>query len=361
MGGAIVAISIEDRGSRVEDRKNDESSGVVVSILDPRSSIHDPRFTLTPSPPPAYDGAGPGEPVMAASSSRQHLEDFAAFVKFDEPLAPYTHLKLGGPAEALAQPRTVEELCALVRRCLERQLPMRLLGGGCNLLVRDEGVRGVVLRLSEAAFTGVSVTGKRVRAGGGASLAALISQAARHGLAGLEALVGIPGTVGGALRHHAGERAGDLGQYLRGVEVIDSGGRPLQREGEELRLAQRWSSSDDPVLVAAAFELEADTADAIVKRMRKAWIQRKARQPFSFQAACRLFEDPRGLDAGSLIEQAGLARTKVGGAEVSERDAGAVVVHPGATARDVLRLIDLVRSRVHERFHVELELAISIW
>jgi UDP-N-acetylmuramate dehydrogenase len=252
-------------------------------------------------------------------------------------------------------------LCGLVRRCSERQLPLRLLGGGCNLLVRDEGVRGVVLRLSAPAFTEVAVDGRGVRAGGGASLAALISQAARHGLAGLETLVGTPGTVGGALRHHAGERAGDLGQYLRRVEIIDNGGRLQQREGEELRLAQRWSPQDDPVLVAAVFELETEPTDVIVKRMRKAWIQRKARQPFSFQAACRLFQDPRGLAAAGLIEQAGLARTRVGGAEVSERDAGAVVVHPGGTARDVLRLIDLIRSRVQESFHLELELAISIW
>src|SRR4051812_38741495 len=100
-----------------------------------------------------------------AAGVRQHLEDFAAFVKYDEPLAPYTHLKLGGPAEALAQPRSVEELAALGKRCLDRRLPLHLLGGGCNLLVRDEGVRGVVLRLSEPAFTQVEVTGKRVRAG----------------------------------------------------------------------------------------------------------------------------------------------------------------------------------------------------
>lgn len=298
---------------------------------------------------------------MAASTLRQHLDEFAAFVKYDEPLAPYTYLKLGGPAEALAQPRSAEELGTLVRRCLERQLPLRILGGGCNLLVRDEGVRGVVLRLSEPAFTEVGVSGKRVRAGGGASLAALISQAARHGLAGLETLVGTPGTVGGTLRHSALAQAGDLGQYLRAVEVIDGSGRLLQREGEELRLAQRWSPLDDPVLVAAVFELETDAADAIVKRMRKAWIQRKARQPFSFQAASRLFQDPRGLNADALIEQSGLARTRVGGAEISERDASYVVAHPGATARDVLRLIDLVRSRVQERFHVELELALSIW
>jgi UDP-N-acetylmuramate dehydrogenase len=113
--------------------------------------------------------------------------------------------------------------------------------------------------------------------------------------------------------------------------------------------------------LSAEFELEPDAPGDIVKRMRKAWIQRKASQPFSFQAAARIFKDPRGLSAAALIEQAGLAGTRVGGAEVSDRDANFFVADPGTSARDVLRLIDLVRSRVQERFHVELELEISVW
>src|SRR5262249_20372321 len=104
-----------------------------------------------------------------------------------------------------------------------------------------------------------------------------------------------------------------------------------------------------------------DLPDAIVKRMRKAWIQRKAAQPLIFQAAGRIFQNPRGFSAAALIEQTGLAKTRVGGAEVSERDANFIVAHPGTTARDVLRLIDLVRSRVMERFNVELELEIAVW
>jgi UDP-N-acetylmuramate dehydrogenase len=301
-----------------------------------------------------------GSSFMPDSALRQ-LEDFADIVKAEEPLAPFTHLKLGGPAEVLVQPRSREELAAVVRRCAERRLPLRVLGGGCNLLVRDEGVRGVVLRLSEPAFSQVAVEGRRVRAGAGATVSALISQSARQGLAGLETLVGTPGTVGGALRHNAGDRSGEIGQYVRRVEVLEADGRAQVRERDELRFAYHWSNLDDPVLLAAEFELDADAADAIVRRMRKAWIQRKAGQPLSFQAASRVFKDPRGLSAAALVEQAGLAGTRVGGAEVSERDASFLIAHPGATGRDVLRLIELVRSRVQERFHVELELEISIW
>src|SRR5947209_1212915 len=289
------------------------------------------------------------------------LEDFAEILQANQPLAPFTCFKVGGPAEALVQPRNRDELAAVVRRCAEKRTPLRVLGSGCNILVRDEGVRGVVLRLSEPAFAEVAVEGKRVRAGTGAAMSALISQAARHGLAGLESLVGIPGTVGGALRCNAGGRSGEIGQHVRLVEVLDSSGVVQVRDRDELHFAEHWSNLDDPVLLTAEFELEPDNADAIVKHMRKAWIQRKASQPLSFQAAGRIFKNPRGLSAAALIEQAGLAKTKVGGAEVSERDANFFVVHAGATSRDVLRLIDLVRSRVLERFNVELELEITVW
>ena len=290
------------------------------------------------------------------------LDEFAEIIKRHEPLAPYTYLKLGGPAEMLVQPRSLDELSRVVRRCSELRLPLRVLGSGCNLLVRDEGVPGVVLRLHEPAFTAITVEGKRVRAGTGAAVSAIISESARHGLAGLETLVGIPGTVGGALRCNAGDRTGDIGQFVRLVEVLDGQGRLQVRDRDELRFGDHASNLDDPVLLAAEFALEPDHADAIVKRMRKAWIARKASQPPSFQSAGRVFKNPRGLSASALIEQAGLARTRVGGAEVSDRDPNYFIVHhPGATARDVLRLIDLVRSRVQERFKIELELEITVW
>jgi UDP-N-acetylmuramate dehydrogenase len=289
------------------------------------------------------------------------LEDFAEIVKQNEPLAPYTYFKLGGPAEALVQPRSRDELASVLRRCTEQHIPLRVLGGGCNVLVRDEGVKGVVLRLSEPAFAGITVESKRVRAGTGAGLAALISESALHGLAGFESLVGIPGTVGGALRVNAGDRSGEIGQHVRRVEVMDERGQVDVRERDELQFAYRWSNLDDPVVLGAEFEMENDDADAIVKRMRKAWIQRKASQPLSFQAAGRIFKNPRGLTAAALIEKADVTRTPIGRAEVSDRNANFIIAHPGATARDVLGLIELVRSQVKKQFSVDLELDIAVW
>jgi UDP-N-acetylmuramate dehydrogenase len=289
------------------------------------------------------------------------LENFGAIVKRDEPLAPYTYLKVGGPADFFVQPRSRDELAAVVRTCFQQHVPVKVLGGGCNLLVSDEGVRGVVLRLSEPAFAQITVEGRRIRAGTGAALSALISEAARHGLAGIESLVGIPGTVGGALRCNAGDRSGEIGQFVRAVEILDEQGQIQVRERDELRFAYRWSNLDDPVLLTGELELEIEPVDAIVKRLRKAWIQRKASQPFSFQAAGRIFKNPRGLSASTLIAQAGLTGTRVGGAEISERDANFIVTQPGTSARDVLRLIDLIRSKVRARSGIELELEIAIW
>jgi len=188
---------------------------------------------------------------MPTGPEQHGLEDFAEIVKREEPLALYTYLRVGGPAELLVQPRSRDELAAVVRCCFQNRLPVRVLGGGCNVLVRDEGVRGAVLRLSEPAFTQITVAGRRVRAGTGASLSALISQAARHALAGLETLVGIPGTVGGAVRCNAGDRSGEIGSYVRQVEVLDGHGEVQVREREELRFAYGWSNLDDPVPLAA--------------------------------------------------------------------------------------------------------------
>ncbi len=289
------------------------------------------------------------------------LKEFAPIARAQEPLGRYRLLKIGGAAEALLRPRDAEELARVQKQAQAAGLPFRVLGGGGNLLVRDEGVPGVVVLLDAPAFTRLVTEGRRVRAGCGARLADLIAHAAHHNLAGLETLVGLPGSVGGALRLNAGDRTSDIGQYVRQVEVLDSQAAPQTRDHDELRFNSSYNHLDDGVLVTAEFELESDRPEAIVKRLLKAWIQRRASQPFSYQAASQLFKNPPGLSAAGLIEQAHLAGTKVGGAHISERNANYVVAEPGTSARDVLRLLDLVRSKVEESFHVELELSISVW
>jgi UDP-N-acetylmuramate dehydrogenase len=289
------------------------------------------------------------------------LDDYKDIVARDEPLASHTYFGLGGPAEWFVRPRTIDELSAIVGRCLEDDVPLRILGGGSNVLVRDEGVRGVVLRLDGDEFSRVRVQNHVVEAGAAALLSNTISHAVREGLAGLETLVGIPGSIGGALAMNAGGRAGDVGQFVLDVTVMDPNGRIETRGRDELSFAYRQSNLDDAVVLTGRFQLEPDDPEAIARRMRKLWILKKANQPLSFQSAGCIFKNPRELSAGSLIDQAGLKGTRVGAAEISERHANFIVAHEGASSQDVLRLIDLARARVAERFGIELELEIKIW
>lgn len=298
---------------------------------------------------------------MASTNLLAELKGFGEFIQKNAPLAPFTQLKLGGPAEILVVPRSLDELRAFAKRCFDRHLRFRILGSGGNVLVHDDGVKGIVLRLAAPAFTQITTDGQRLKSGCGATLSSVIAHATHHGLAGLESLVGLPGTIGGALLLNAGDRTSDIGQFVRRVEVLDSQAAVQMREHDELRFTSTGTILDDPILLSAEFDLETERPESIVKRLRKSWIQYKATQPFSFQSAARIFKNPPGLAAAALIEQTGLIGTKVGAAMVSERNANYFVVEAGASARDVLRLIDLVRTRVQDRFHLELELAISAW
>ena len=289
------------------------------------------------------------------------LADFNDILKPDEPLAEHTWLKIGGPAQYFLQPRDPDELVRLVRRCHEEGIPMRILGGGSNLLVRDEGVGGAVIRITGDAFAKTEVNGTIVKSGAGALLSSLISHSVKAGLAGLEQLAGIPGTVGGALRGNAGGKSGDIGQFVRSVTVLTERGEVFTRKEDELSFAYRTSSINELAILDATFELQKDDPDEITKRVRTIWIMKKATQPLTFQSAGCIFKNPRGLSAGALIEQSGLKGARIGEAEISDRHANFIVTHAGAKSDDVLRLIDLARSKVAEQFGVDLELEIEIW
>lgn len=289
------------------------------------------------------------------------VSGFEKIVKADQPLAERTWLGLGGHAQFFATPNSVDELAALVRRCANEEVPVRLIGGGSNILVRDEGVQGMVIDLSSAAFSNIQITGNSVVAGGGAKLAHAISETVREGLAGLEPLVGIPGSVGGALHGNSGSRGGDIGQWACRATVMTRAGEILQRQREDLVFAYRQSSLDELVILNAEFQLEPDDPAQLTKRMQKQWIIKKASQPLSHENVACLFKNPRGMSAGMLIEQAGLKGTNVGGVSISQRHANYIEANEGSSSHDVLRLIDMVRSRVAERLGVELETELEIW
>jgi UDP-N-acetylmuramate dehydrogenase len=290
------------------------------------------------------------------------FDDFRATVKADEPLAPHVWFRLGGPAAYLARPQTLEELLGLIRRCRADGMPFKILSEGSNVLVRDEGVKALVIHLESPAFSDITVRDRSIAAGAAVPLTPLISRAARAGLAGLETLTGIPGTVGGALRSNAGDRQGTIGQFVRRATVIDATDEIQVRERDDLSFADSESNLDEPVILSAEFELGREDPEAVVRRMRRIWIVRRERQPYGHQSTGYIFKNPTtDLTAGTLIDQAGLKGTRHGGAEVSDRHANFIVAQPGATAADVLHLIDQIRQRVWQQFGYELELQIQVW
>jgi UDP-N-acetylmuramate dehydrogenase len=289
------------------------------------------------------------------------LEDFSDILQHDKPLAPLTWMNLGGPAQFFLEPRDQAELQRVVACCQENDVPIHVLGGGSNLLIRDEGVSGAVIRLANASFAELTVDGTTLRAGSGALLSQAISISVRAGLAGLEVLAGIPGTVGGALKGNAGGRAGEISETARSVMTMTAKGEIITRSGDDLSFAYRSSNIAEPFILEGTFELRSEDPDDITTRMRKLWIMKKATQPLSDQSAGCIFKNPRSQSAGALIDQAGLKGTRLGGAEISDRHANFVVTHDGCKSDDVLRLIDLVRSKIAEQFGVDLELEIQVW
>ena len=286
---------------------------------------------------------------------------FENVVRLGEPLAMHSWFQLGGPAEFFAEPEHPEQLLALLKRCHEEGVEVRVLGQGSNILIRDEGVPGMIIRLTALELGRIVIDGSRVTAGGGANLGRLVTTSVHRGLAGMEMLVGIPGTVGGALHGNTGAHGGDIGQWTASATVVTTAGETHQRTRDDLVFGYRESSLDEAVILEATFVLEEDDPREIARRMQKQWIIKRSNQPMGHQCAGCMFKNPRGTSAGELIEKSGLKGTRIGGAVVSDRHANFIIAEPDCTSQDVQRLIDLVRNQVDERMGVRLELEIEIW
>ncbi len=257
------------------------------------------------------------------------FDEFLTFVRRDVPLAMYTRLQLGGPAEFFAEPKSTEELLALLKQSRAENIPVRVLGGGANILPAEDGVAGVILSLSAALFSEIRVENSRIVAGAGAKLGQVITQAVTQGLSGMEGLIGIPGTMGAALCGNVATRSGDLGERVESVTVLDFEGNVSTLSRNEITFGFRSSSLDDVVIVSATLKLEKDDPAELARRMQKFWILRKNLQPTGELASACAFVNPHsGVLARELIDHAGLKGTRIGGALVSERNADFIVVQP---------------------------------
>ena len=289
------------------------------------------------------------------------LDGFQHIVRESEPLAPFTRLRLGGAADYFAEPTNREELIGLVRRFSEHQLPVRLIGSGSNLLVGDDGVRGLVIHLSAPEFGHIEVLPGGLRAGGGARLSHFVSAAVREGFAGPEQLVGLPGTIGGALHNNTSAHGVDIGTWVQSAEVLTRAGEVLQRESDSLSFSYRQSSLSELVILSAEFAFESEDPDVLTKAMQKLWIVRRASQPGPELPTAYMFQDSGSETASELIERADLKNSRVGKVSLLESDPNFFVVEPGATSAEVRQLIDQVKHEVAERLEIDLPLAIQIW
>jgi UDP-N-acetylmuramate dehydrogenase len=282
-------------------------------------------------------------------------------VEKNVPLSRFTTLRVGGPADSLVHPRTVEEALAV----LSREGRVFTLGGGSNILVSDAGVRGVTMRiskcLSDVEFLSGPGNTALVKAQAGVSLARLSGLAMRRGLSGLEFAHGIPGTLGGALVMNAGTREGEMKDIAVSVTAVAQDGALHRRAGAQLGFSYRSSGfAGGDVIVECELALTHDDTTRIHERMRKGWEARKLSQPLDRPSAGSVFKNPAGDFAGRLIESAGLKGYSVGGAMVSVKHANFIVNTGGARASDVFSVIKEVERRVYDTSGVKLEREIRL-
>ncbi len=282
-------------------------------------------------------------------------------VRSDCSLSNYTWYGLGGSAEYVIVPETVEQLADVVVRCGENDIPMRVLGYGSNLLVRDEGVSGAVIKLEGGEFVQTDFAGGWLTAWAGAGLSKLVLKCVRKGLSGLEALTGVPGSVGGAVRMNAGGNFGDIGTSVESVTLMDEQGNVFETSKPELVFDYRQVNITAPLILNARMQLVESEVSQMLRTTKEIWIYKKNSQPLSTKNSGCIFKNPRGLSAGAIIDRAGLKGTQLGGAIVSEKHANFILAEKGCKSSDVLKVIDLIRRRVKDEYGIDLELELEIW
>jgi len=277
-------------------------------------------------------------------------------------LAPYTTFRIGGPADLLAEPTTVEELQQILQMQREQAIPCFLMGNGSNLLIRDGGIRGLVIVLSEHFASMTQDLPNKIKAQAGVRLGALARFAWLKGLGGFEFASGIPGTLGGAVTMNAGAYGGEMQQVVESVSAIDHEGELFTFSGEEMDFGYRHSRimDEDLIVVEATLKLAHKESQEIKAYMDDLAERRRSKQPIQYPSAGSFFKRPPGNFAGALIEQAGLKGLRVGDAQVSELHAGFIINLGEATAKDVLLLKELVQQRVFEQSGILLEPEVRI-
>lgn len=282
-------------------------------------------------------------------------------IYLNEPMKNYTTFRIGGPVDILVKPDSITNLSVAIKLCNEHKIPYYILGNGSNLLVADEGFRGVVIQIYTN-LQEIKVEGNKVTAQAGALLSKVATKALEHSLTGFEFAHGIPGTLGGAVVMNAGAYGGEMKQVLISCDVLDQEGNIITLSNEALELGYRTSiiQKKGYIVLAATIALQEGNKEEIFAHMKELMDRRKEKQPLDKPSAGSTFKRPEGHFAGKLIMDSGLKGYQIGGAMVSEKHSGFVINCGGATFKDVVALIKHVQEVVKEKYQVLLEPEVKI-
>jgi len=281
-----------------------------------------------------------------------------SFLK-DEAMAKHTSYRIGGPANAYITPRDKDDLSQILQFANQHGIATYFVGSGSNLLVADEGIDGLVITLGKS-LKRLEITGATVFAESGVMLGKMVKECISRNLSGVESMIGVPGTLGGALVMNAGAFGGEISNYLKHVTVMEMNGQEKQYQPGDISFSYRHSTfPDDEIVISAEFELIQSDKDTVQEKRAVASGGRKATQPLKFRSAGSVFKNPKEGAAGYYIDQAGLKGTKVGDAEISPIHANFFVNHGKAKASDVVALIRLARETVHDKFGIMLDLEVK--
>lgn len=282
-------------------------------------------------------------------------------VKFDFLIKEYTNFKVGGVCDVVAFPKSPEEVIDLLKVAKENNIPTTVLGNLTNLIVRDGGIEGLVILLREN-YADIKVEGDEVTALAGATLQKTANIARDNSLAGMEFAHGIPGSVGGGITMNAGAYDGELKDIVKSVTAITKDFEIREFSNEEMKFRYRNSLVQDEnlVVLSATFKLKYGNKEEINDKMCDLMARRKAKQPLEYPSAGSTFKRPEGYFAGKLIQDAGLKGLTHGGAQISKKHSGFVINIGGATAKDIVELIETVQKIIHDKFGVEIEREVKI-
>ena len=297
--------------------------------------------------------------------------DLDVQVELDAPIGTNSWFCAGGRADVLLRPSDPETLAEIIRRCRRTETPVRILGEGANLLVADEGVGGIVIRLDAPAFRMIERNADGevglVRIGAGADLSRSLLNLSRSGLGGLETLMGIPASIGGAIRMNAGGRYGSIGDTVHAVACLDAHGETRVYPASELEFDYRRTNITDPIVLWAVFKVTQDDPVVLRDRIKEIAAYKKSTQPLADKSAGCMFRNPKdpesgeAVSAGRIIDESGLKGLRVGSASVSEKHANFITIDRGGRADDAIALGDEIIKRVREARGVELVREVVIW